>query len=147
MKPYLKTVYRQVDTHVDTDTGEIIEVVEHKQQLLVSKEQFFITYGHIIASLVELQGNDIKFLIYVMFKKADPDGEFTNTKEFRDKATAATGLSSSTILRSLRNLTEQKVLFRGTSRSNYSINPMYFWKGEAAVRKQKLKYLLDIEAI
>jgi len=146
MKPYLKTVYREVRAEVDTETGELIDVVEEKKRIVVQgKEQFFTVYSHILGALHELPGNDIKLITFIMFGKANDDGEFTNTEAFRVKAAEKTGLSVGTIVRSVRSLTEKGLINKTASRGVYQVNPVYFWKGEYSGRKQKLKFFLELE--
>lgn len=148
MKPYLKTVYREVLQEVDTETGEVIDVVHDTKKIVVNtKEKFFTVYSHIIASLADLTGNDIKLITYIMFKKVNDDGEFANTAEFRESAAKHIGVSPATISRCIAHLVEQRIVFKTKNRITYEINPIYFWKGEMSLRKQKVKLLLELELV
>lgn len=147
MKPYLKTVYREIKAEIDAETGEMLDIVEEKRKILVQgKEQFFTVYSHILGALHELPGNDMKLVTFIMFGKANDDGEFTNTESFREKAAEKLGVSVGTIIRSLKSLTKAGLIIKTASRGVYQINPTYFWKGEYTMRKQRLKLLLEIEA-
>ena len=148
MKPYLKTVYTESKQEIDIETGELISVIESSKKIVVNtKEKFFTIYSHIVGSLADLTGTDLKLITYIMFKKVNDDGEFSNTSSFRESAAQHIGVSTATISRSIINLVAQEIVLKTKHRSLLQVNPVYFWKGDFTLRKEKLKLLLEVELV
>ena len=66
----------------------------------------------------------------------------------KSKIASDMGISISSVSNALPKLLKKGILYRdgdNNGRSSvYNINPEYFWKGDLAERKRKLKYVLEL---
>lgn len=146
MKPYLKAVKERLTEQINTETGEILDSSLKIHEIVVDSEKdFFLMYSHILGILKNLTGAEIKLLTFIMFKHITPEGYFCNTKLFRESVVKNAGIAEVTVLRSLKGLLEQKIIFKGTDRGVYYIHPQYLWKGTSNSRNKQLNFILKYE--
>lgn len=136
-----------VNNYINPETGELIDTdVDIKTQtiLVESKEQFAFTYSAIIGALNKLTGADIKMLTYISLKAEYNTNVVVLIKPFLQKLSEEVDLSVDTLKASIANLKKQGIIIPLGSGA-YRINPRYFWRGDSTERKNKLKFVLEVE--
>ncbi len=136
-----------VNNFIDPETGELLDTevdVKTKTILVETKEQFAFTYSSIIGALKNLTGADIKMLTYICLKAEYNTNIVVLVKPFLLKLSEEVDLSVETLKASVTNLKRQGVIIPLGSGA-YRINPRYYWRGDSTERKNKLKFVLEVE--
>lgn len=136
-----------VNNFIDPETGELLDTevdVKTKTILVETKEQFAFTYSSIIGALKNLTGADIKLLTYICLKAEYNTNIVVLIKPFLLKLSEEVDLSVETLKASVTNLKRQGVIIPLGSGA-YRINPRYYWRGDSTERKNKLKFVLEVE--
>ena len=125
---------------VDKETGEVTET-EVKKLVKVNmgkQEEFYMTYCQYLAPLYELTyADDLKLIVKLCEWGQYDKGTVQLTASRRVEITDVLGMHNSNISKSLKRLLE-KGLISG-ERGEYLINPVFFWKGDRAIRKEILR--------
>ena len=125
---------------VDKDTGEIINTESSKviKVNMGKQEEFFMTYCHYLSSFYELKyADDIKIIIKLNEWAQFETGIVDLTANKRLEITNELGIRNDAISKSLKRLRDNKLIFG--ERGSYQINPIIFWKGDRAKRRELLE--------
>jgi hypothetical protein len=125
---------------VDPETGEVIgtEVSKFVSVNLGKQEEFFMTYCKYLSSFYELKyADDIKIIIKFNEWAEFDTGKVDLTPKKRLEITESLGIRNDSISKSLRRLLDIGLI--NGDRGSYVINPIIFWKGDKAKRKELLE--------
>lgn len=127
-------------TKIDKDTGEVFET-EVKKLIKVNmgkQEEFYMTYCKYLAPLYELTyADDLKLIVKLCEWGVYDKGTVSLTTSRRAEITEKLGIHASNISKSLKRLLEKKLITG--DRGEYQLNPVIFWKGDRAIRKELLR--------
>jgi len=125
---------------VDSETGEVrsTETTKVFKINMGKQEEFFMTFCNYMSSFYELKyADDIKIIIKFNEWAEFDTGTVDLTPKKRLEITTDLGIRNDSISKSLRRLLD-KGLISG-NRGSYIINPIIFWKGDKAKRKELLE--------
>jgi hypothetical protein len=125
---------------VDPETGEITgsETNKFVEIKLGKQEEFFMTYCKYLSSFYELKyADDIKIIIKFNEWAEFDTGKVDLTPKKRLEITESLGIRNDSISKSLRRLLDIGLI--NGDRGSYVINPIIFWKGDKAKRKELLE--------
>lgn len=144
MKPHLKTNLKEVQTLVDFETGEIIEVNTKNHKFLASsKEEFFITYSSIMGVFMQMTQAEVRIFGYCLrFAKGV---KFDISKKLRLSMAKEININERTILNTLPSLLDKGVLYLHSD-GLYQLNPKYAYQGSTSERNEALKVILELES-
>jgi len=127
-------------SRVDPETGEIVET-EVKKLVKVNmgkQDEFYMTYCSYLSSLYELTyADDIKLMVKLCEWGEFDTGDVQLTSARRQEITDTMGMHNSNISKSIKRLKEKNLI--AGDKGAFKINPVIFWKGDRAVRKDILK--------
>lgn len=130
----------KVISYADPETGEIRNTESTKivKINMGKQEEFFMTYCKYLSSFYELKyADDIKIIIkFNEFAEFDT-GNVDLTPKKRLEITESLGIRNDSISKSLRRLLDIGLI--SGDRGSYVINPIIFWKGDKAKRKELLE--------
>lgn len=124
----------------DPETGEVksTETTKLVKVSLGKQEEFFMTFCNYLSSFYQLKyADDIKIIIKFNEWAEFDTGTVDLTPKKRLEITTDLGIRNDSISKSLRRLLD-KGLISG-DRGSYVINPIIFWKGDKAKRKELLE--------
>lgn len=145
----LKNKYDEtvVNNYIDAESGELLDTeVQVKTHKIVvnDKEQFAFMYASIQAGIVDLNGVDIKLLIYCSLNCSYNSNMISLTAPYLAEISKIYSVSEGSLKNSIKRLVNLNILIRKGSGA-YRINPKYYWKGEGSERIKTMKYILEIE--
>ena len=144
MKPYLKTVFSEVTNTVDTETGELLDVVTREKKILTNSHSEFIqVFTSVESKLRGLPLSVEKLFNYCIFR-CDTENVIKITSYDKEVLLKEWGLAPSTIANGLPILVKEKLLIK-ISRGAYRVNPNYVWKSYSSERKKMIEYVLRVE--
>ena len=127
-------------SRVDKETGEVTET-EVKKLVKVNmgkQEEFYMTYCQYLAPLYQLTyADDIKLIVKLCEWGQYDKGTVQLTSSRRLEITSSLGMHNTNISKSLKRLVEKKLITG--EKGEYQLNPVIFWKGDRAVRKEMLR--------
>lgn len=127
-------------SRVDKETGEITET-EVKKLVKINmgkQEEFYMTYCQYLAPLYQLTyADDIKLIVKLCEWGQYDTGKVQLSSARRGEITDTLGLHNSNISKSLKRLVEKQLI--SGEKGEYQLNPVIFWKGDRAVRKEILR--------
>jgi hypothetical protein len=135
------------DNFIDPETHELLDTVSdvRKEKIVVdSREQFALYYSSIIGALKDLNGLDVKLLMYCTMNSSYNTNMISLTNPFLKDAARTYGSTVGSIRNSITRLCNKNILIKEGSGA-YRINPRYFWRGTTAERKRTMKYVLEVE--
>jgi hypothetical protein len=142
-KSILKTNMVEVENHIDTDTGEVIESnIKRHTYLADSKEQFLLLYVNALPIFIGLSAPAKSIYAYLL-RDFNSKSIFEIGGGLRGLMARELHIGSSTILNALRELTENNLLYIH-SKGLYQINPRYAFRGSTGERNTALKALIEI---
>ena len=141
-KSILKTGTTEVETVVDKETGEVLDVnIKQHTFIANSKETFFIGYSALIGAFMEMSQAEIRIFGYCL--RYAKSVHFDISKKIRIDIAKYTGLNERTILNTLPSLIEKKLIYRHCS-GLYQLNPRYAFQGSTSERNGELKALIEL---
>jgi len=124
---------------VNPETGEI-QYTETKKVVKINmgkQEEFYMTYCNYLSGFYQLKyADDIKIMVKLNEWALFDTGEVQLTPKRRVEITDELGIRNDAISKSLKRLRE-KNLIEG-DKGDYTINPVMFWKGDRAKRREML---------
>lgn len=127
-------------SRVDKETGEITET-EIKKLVKINmgkQEGFYMTYFQYVAPLYELTyADDLKLIVKLCEWGEYDKGTVQLTSARRLEITTTLGMHNSNISKSLKRLLEKKLI--SGEKGEFQLNPVIFWKGDRAIRKEILR--------
>lgn len=126
--------------YVDPETGEL-KFTETKKVVKINmgkQEEFFMTYCNYLKGFYNLKyADDLKIIIKLNEWATFDTGEVQLTSKRRLEITEELGVRNDAISKSLKRLKESGVI--DGDKGDFTINPIMFWKGDRAKRKDILK--------
>lgn len=123
----------------DPETGEIIktEVTKVFKINMGKQEPFFMTYCSYLSSFYQLKyADDIKIIIKLNEWAQFDTGEVQLSPKRRLEITEELKIRNDAISKSLKRLKEKSLI--SGEKGAYLINPIIFWKGDKAKRRELL---------
>ena len=144
MQTYLKTVYSESNTTIDSESGEVLDVqVKEKKILVETREEFIQVYTSIEAKIINMSLSEERVWMYTLLH-CDKQNIIRITTYDKKIIDEKWGLSPSTVANSITKLAELGLLIR-LERATYRVNPRYAWKGNSHDRGMMLTHVLTIE--
>lgn len=142
MKPHLRTGIREVNTVIDSQTGEVLdtEIKEHKY-LANSKEEFFMGYSALIGVFMKMNQAEIRIFGYCL--RFARGVRFDISKKVRLSMSKDIDINERTIHNTLPFLIEKGLLFMHED-GLYQINPRYAYQGSTSERNAALKTVIEL---
>lgn len=140
-KGFLKTKVSEVNTIIDSDTGEILDISTKRHTYLAnSKEEFFICYASIVGIFMNITQAEARVFGYCLRYR---NAKFDISKKVRVSMSNEVDLNERTILNTIPTLIEKGLLFK-TEDSLYGINPRYVFHGSTKDRDAALKAVIEL---
>lgn len=136
-----KTHFLESTTHefIDPETGQL-NYTEKKKVVKINmgkQEEFFMTYCNYLKSFYNLKyADDIKIIIKMNEWAVFDTGSVQLTPKRRLEITDELGIRNDAISKSLKRLRDTNVI--EGDKGDYIINPVMFWKGDRAKRRELL---------
>jgi predicted transcriptional regulator len=141
-KSFLKRTIKEVETLVDTNSGEVVQTnIKQHSYLANSREEFFLCYSSILGIFMQMEQSEIRVFGYLL-RFADGT-KFDITKKVRIEIAENTQLNERTIYNILPNLLEKKLIFKHEN-GLYQINPRYAYRGSTSNRNESLVAVLKL---
>ena len=134
-----RTVYSNVNTITDTNTGEVItyeskKVIKEK----IDSESFYMTFLDYIAPVYSLKSAATLNLLRWLCENAEFNtGKVSITPQDRKDICDLLDISAQQITNGLKKLKDLNLIDGGNG--SFRINPQIFWKGDAQSRRDLLK--------
>lgn len=139
---FLKTGVTNVETIVDSETGEIIDVeIKRHSYLANTKEEFLLLYSSMLSVFMNMEQSEIRVFGYLL-KYADGI-TFAINKPMRIEISNSTKLTERTIYNTIKILESKSLIFKHQS-GVYQINPRYAFRGSTSERNQALKAIIEL---
>ena len=124
---------------VNTETGEVLLQTTSKTfNIKVTSEEFYFTFLTLLKDVVGLKSIiDVKVLFALCNNAEFNTGIVSMSTNKRKEIMEFVGITYHTLANSLSRLKKQK--FISDKNRDYTINPIYFWKGDLKTREQLLK--------
>lgn len=124
-------------THVDTETGEVI-TTSKTFNVKVNQDEFYMVYIENMAGFFNLKSAvEIKILTKFCIMADFNTGRVLLPSSLRNDLLQFLGISSQQLTNAIRHLKDNGLL--EGEKGVYYINPMIFWKGSNEVRSNLLK--------
>jgi hypothetical protein len=141
----LKTGVVEVVNTMDSESGELLDSEIRKHTYLANtKETFFLGYSSLIGAFMEMSQAEIRIFGYCM--RYAKGVKFDISKKIRLDIHLSTGLNERTVLNTLPNLLEKKLLYKHSD-GLYQLNPRYAFEGSSLDRNNHLKILIELGCI
>lgn len=142
-KSYLATRIKEVETTINSDTGEILDqnIKSHKY-LANSKEEFMLLYVNMLPIFIYLS-NPAKSTYAYLLSNYDSETVFEIGGGMRSRIAKELKMSTSAIANGLTELKNSKLLF-SQGKGMYQINPRYAFKGSTSSRNRVLKAMIEL---
>jgi predicted transcriptional regulator len=138
----LKTKLTEVQTTVDSDSGEILDINIKKHTFLANtKEDFLLLYSSMLSVFNDMEQSEIRVLGFLL---QYADGTiFSIGKPLRLEIAKVTTLSERTIYNTVKTLVIKQLIYKHSSGA-YQVNPRYAFKGSTHERNNQLKILIEL---
>ena len=141
---HLKTRVTQLDHYVDSDTGELLDMTVKKHKYIAnSKEEFMLMYASMLPILSNLSKPSVGVYAYLLNNYAQGN-KFEIGSGMRSLIAEYAGVSTSSVVKSLKELTTATLVYKHSIRGIYQINPRYAFKGSSADRSKELKVIIEL---
>lgn len=139
----IKTVQNNVETVIDKETGEVLDINVKKLKIVINPEDFALIYAGFWNVLLEnkLSKSDIQLLAYLTQRYSDGT-PFTINSFIKNQLSNVTGKSSTTYDRCTKVLLDNKLIYR-VSKRLYRLNPRYAFKGSTHNRNKAVIEMID----
>jgi hypothetical protein len=141
-------IKHEVRNHfIDPESGELLATsmdVKEGKIVVESREQFSLVYATIIGALSELNGLDVKLLMYCTIHSSYNTNLIALSNPYLKYIAELYGSTPGSIRNSITRLCNKQILIKAGSGS-YRINPRYFWRGTTPERERTMKYVLEVE--
>ena len=145
-----KTHLRKISDEkvIDKDTGELIDSKVHRY-IMENDTEFYLTYCKVLGLMEDMGIGEVKTLAWLVNNLQFNNNMVSVSLGVKEKISVEMGVSISSVSNALPKLVKKGILYREECKENsrgavYYIHPEYFWKGDLAERKRKLKYVLEV---
>lgn len=141
-KSFLKSSLTEVETIIDSETGEVLDQnIKHHKYLANSKEEFMLIYSSILGIFNKMEQSEIRVFSFLL-QYADGT-KFAVDKSIRIEIAGVTDLSERTVYNTIKVLESKHLIFKLPSGA-YQINPRYAFRGSSSERNQALQAMLEL---
>lgn len=147
-RPHLQCV--RVEDRMGLIDDEVVTLEKRVEIVQGGDDDFFLFYGYLITIVMEggISFSDMRVLLWIMKNISFNETMVTLTKYEKEEIKEKTGLSLTSIERSIGNLKNKGILIKNEKYERggkYTLHPMYVWKGSRIDRKVALKATLQVE--
>lgn len=130
---------------VVSEDGDVLEHQEKQSSILVKgTERFYTTFDTCMASLYQLEGNEIKVFLWCAHHAELGTNELVFTRTIKERCAAATGVHIANVDKALSRFCREDLMKR-VGRGVYWINPDATWRGDLKQRAIQLKLYLSTD--
>jgi len=134
----LKTVQTFIESFIDKESGELLDVSIKKTQIVLDKEKFSLVYASFWDAVTEsdLSKSDIELFGYLLSNYGEGT-IFSITNTIKQIIAKKSGKNISSYNKSTRALIDAGFILE-ISKKNYVINPIYAYEGSSMNRKKAI---------
>lgn len=143
-KDIVKRVGTEIESVIDSETGEVLEVSAKNLKILVNPSEFCLVYSGLWNVILgnPLSKADIELLSFLLAKYSD--GTPFNISSFvKGEVAKYTGKAVTSYNNSTAKLLKYGLIFKVDNRV-YKINPRYAFKGSSYNRKKAVIEMLEV---
>jgi len=141
-----KVTYEHNDTTVDSETGEVVEIISSKITRVPQTPDFVMAFTQDIGYLSQLSGGGAK-LLFGLMQVVDRNNEITLNLARKKSIALATGLKVTSI-DSLLNQLKKKEVIISVERGIYALNPYLFGRGQwKNISKMRMNIEYDFDTL
>ena len=131
------------ETVIDGNTGEILNDKALTRDVLVKdNEEWFVAYGKLIRALLNLDGNEVKVLIWCALNATLGTNEVVLARLIKQRMSAEVKLGMGSIDNALTRLVKKHHLHR-LGRGVYHLDPDTTWRGDLKSRARNIQVFLN----
>lgn len=136
-KKITRKVHLGTDRHIDTKTGEILDII-HRKRFKVKKELKYILIMDNKQILKDLSGTELKVFLALALKAEFNEGIVYTINKVKEEIAEEIGLNSvQTVSDNISRLVEKGFLIK-IEKGCYRLNEDYAWKGtKDSIEKMK----------
>lgn len=138
-----KTIYEQIETQVDKETGEEIQTASSTVRRLPSEPAFVKMYIDDLSVLLDIKEGP-KNLIWLLIRHMNYEGTIALTRGPKRRIAEELGITEKTFRNYLWSLSKSKIIHR-IDHNEYEFNPSYFARGDWASIYQRRKAWAKLE--
>ena len=140
---FLKTGYSQVNTLVDQDTGEVLEIsINNSTYLANSKEEFYLMYSSMV--LILKGSSDVKMKLFAsLLERYSKGQEFSMSKSLKEIIAKETGCKARSLDTAFTELVRANIIVK-IDIQLYKINPRHVFQGSSSNRNNELKAIIEL---
>lgn len=147
MKPYLKQVNVIAVPALSKD-GEVYTAHKNIKIVVDNEKDFFMTYSHLTGYISNCKSASELKLLHWICKNSDYNNSIvTLNKFYKAQVNIEMGISIPAINKAISVFTKSSILIKNKECPKcgmYFINPIFVWKGDSRVRKDKMKMTLEL---
>ena len=130
-------------TNIINEDGELLDTQEVGIDILVKgQEEFFFLFAKHLGTLLLLDGNEIKTLLWCSMHAHLGTNEIVLNKAIKQRLADAAGISLRSVDNSLTKLCKKKLLHR-VETGVYLVNPDATWKGKINEKAKTVKLFVN----
>lgn len=143
-KSFLKNGHTTVETIVDSETGEILDVTSNKSTYLANtKEEFYLMYSSMI--LILKGSTDVKIKLFAaLLERYSKGQEFSMSRALKDVIAKETSCKARSLDTAFSKLVESNVIIKLDTRL-YKVNPRHVFQGSSSSRNESLSAILTLK--
>ena len=146
-KPFLKDV-NTMNVMALTADGEFYTAEKRIQIVEEDDKKFLMTFSEFVVFINTSDSMvDVKVFTWISEHLGYNEDKITLTRPNKEEIMKFTGFSYSAVEKSISSLTKKQILVKDNKYprgGTYHINPSYVWYGDREVRKNKLKFVLEL---
>lgn len=141
-KSFLKKGNTEIETIIDSETGEILDTnMKVHKYLANTKEEFFMCYSALIGVFMQMTQAEVRIFGYLL--RYAKGIKFDITKKLRVDMSDSIDINERTILNTLPTLIEKRILFQHEG-GLYQLNPRFAYQGSVVERNGALKAIIEL---
>jgi hypothetical protein len=143
---FLKTGHTETNTIIDSETGEIMDIIVNNSKYLANtKEEFYLMYSSMV--LILKGSTDVKMKLFAALLERYSQGqEFSMSKGLKDVIAKETGCKSRSLDTAFTDLIRKNVVVK-IAPQLYKVNPRHVFKGSSSNRNEALKAVIELGCI
>ncbi len=140
---FLKTGYTQVNTTVDQDTGEVLDVsINRTTYLANTKEEFYLMYSSMV--LILKGSSDVKMKLFAsLLERYSKGQEFSMSKSLKEIIAKETGCKARSLDSAFTELVRANIIVK-IDIQLYKVNPRHVFQGSSSNRNNELKSIIEL---
>lgn len=140
---YLKIGQRRRTEYVDSNTGEMLDVVNNNSTYLANtKEEFYLMYSSMV--LILKGSSDVRMKLFAsLLERYSKGQEFSMSKSLKIIIAKETGCKPRSFDSAFTYLLKENIILRIDTQL-YKINPRHVFQGSSSERNHQLKAVLEL---